>query len=99
MVGIDIEVRAAVLDLKVVDARKLVKADRRPLGLDRDRSTGQVPHLAEGARLDSTAQPDDADSITESLHLREDVAGQKHGAAFVMELSDALAERQLHQRI
>src|SRR5262249_3011890 len=68
-------------------------------GLGADRSAGQVTQIVERSAFDQTAVSNDADTITERLDFRENVAGEQQGSPALSFFADAGSERLLHQWI
>ena len=83
----------------MVHAGQLVEPGGRAGQLGGDRRPSEMAHLGQRPGLDGAAQPDDRHPVAECLHLRQDVAGEQHGAPALPFLLDAGAERSLHQRI
>jgi hypothetical protein len=87
------------INLQLGHAGQSGEIRRRLAQGDVDAGVGDVPHLGQGPGLDVAALPDDAHSVAQRLHLRQDVTAEEHRPAPLSFGMDALGKDLFHQRI
>src|SRR5262245_21138825 len=73
LMGVDVELHAAVVDDGVVHTRELREVSCRLDRLGTNRGPREMPKVIERAGFDGAAAPDDAHAVAQRLDLGEDM--------------------------